>query len=169
MCTKFQFSITNWDVIHKQNSLVKIELLKDNCLQKSHWVIHVMLKVLITLLLRLTHWGRVTHICIGNLTITGLHYGLLPGRRQAIIWSNAGILLIRTFGTNFSEILSEIHTSSFNKMHLNMSSEKWQPFCLGLNVNHNAFLAWLQRCMSVSYTDLPSSCLISNCTRNAFW
>ena len=43
----------------------------------------------------LTHWGRVTHICVGNLTIIGSENGLLPDRRQAIIWANAGILLIR--------------------------------------------------------------------------
>ena len=42
----------------------------------------------------LTHWGRVMHICIGNLTIIGSDNGLSPGRRQAIIWTNAGILLI---------------------------------------------------------------------------
>ena len=46
-------------------------------------------------LLRLTHWGRVTHICVGNLTIIGSDNGLSPGQRQAIIWINAGILLIR--------------------------------------------------------------------------
>ena len=27
--------------------------------------------------------------------------GLLPGRRQAIIWTNAGILLIGPLGANF--------------------------------------------------------------------
>ena len=42
----------------------------------------------------ITHWGRVTHICVGNLTIIGPDKGLSPGRRQAIIWTNAGILLI---------------------------------------------------------------------------
>ena len=31
-------------------------------------------------------------------------------RRQAIMWTNDGILLIRTLGTNFSDILSEIHS-----------------------------------------------------------
>ena len=54
----------------------------------------------------LTHWGQVTHICISRLTIIGLDNRLLLGRRQAIIWTSAGILLIRTLGTNFSEILS---------------------------------------------------------------
>ena len=56
----------------------------------------------------LTHWGRVTHICVSKLTIIGSDNGLSPGRRQAIIWTNAGILLIGTLGTNFSEILSNV-------------------------------------------------------------
>ena len=47
----------------------------------------------------LTHWGRVTHICVGRITISGSDNGLSPGRRQAIIWTNAGILLIRCLGT----------------------------------------------------------------------
>ena len=82
----------------------------------------------------LTHWVRVTHICVSNLTIIGSGYGLSPGRRQAIICTNAGILLIWTLGANFSEILSEINTFSFRKMHLKLSSGKWRPSCLGLNV-----------------------------------
>ena len=83
---------------------------------------------------RLTHWGRVTHICVSKLTIIGSDNGLSPGRRQAIFWTNNGILLIRTFRTPFSEIVSEIHTFSFKKMHFKMSSGKWRPSCLGLNV-----------------------------------
>ena len=75
----------------------------------------------------------MTHICVSKLTIIGSDNGLSPGRRQAIISTNDGILLIRTLGTNFSEILSEIHSFSFQKMHLKMSSAKWRLFCLGLN------------------------------------
>ena len=85
----------------------------------------------------LTHWGRVTHICVSNLTIIGSDNGLSPGRRQAIIWTNVGILLIGPPGTNFSEMLIEIHTFSFKKIHLKMSSGKWRPFCLGPNVLSN--------------------------------
>ena len=85
-------------------------------------------------LLALTHWGRVTHICASKLTIIGPDNGLSPGRRQAIIWTNAGILLIGPLGTNFSENLIGIQTFSFKKMPLKMSSAKWRPFCLGLNV-----------------------------------
>ena len=61
----------------------------------------------------LTHWGRVTHICVSNLTVIGSENGLSPDRRQAIIWTNAVILIIGRLGTNFYEILSEIHTFSF--------------------------------------------------------
>ena len=85
-------------------------------------------------LVELTHWGRVTHRCVGNLTIIGSDNGLSPGRRQAITWTNVWILSIGPLGTNFSEILIEIHTFSFKKIHLKMSSGKWRPFCLGLNV-----------------------------------
>ena len=52
----------------------------------------------------------VTHKCVSKLTLIGSDNGLSPDRRQTIIRTNAGILLIRTVGTNFSEILSEIHT-----------------------------------------------------------
>ena len=83
---------------------------------------------------QLTHWGRVTHICVSDLTSIGSDNGLSPGRRQAIIRTNAGIWLMEPLGTNFSEILIEIHTFSFKKMHLKMSSAKWRLFCLGLNV-----------------------------------
>ena len=54
--------------------------------------------------------------------------------RQAIIWNNAGILSIGLLGTNFSEIIIEILTFSYKKMRLKVSSAKWRPFCLGLNV-----------------------------------
>ena len=84
--------------------------------------------------IRLTHWGRVTHICVDKLTIIGSDNGLTPDRRQAIIWTNAGILLIGPLGTNFSEILIEILIFSLKKMRLKVSSAKRRPFCLGLNV-----------------------------------
>ena len=43
---------------------------------------------------KLTHWGRVMHILVSKLTTTGSDNGLLLGRNHAIIWTNAGILLI---------------------------------------------------------------------------
>ena len=82
----------------------------------------------------LTQWGRVTHIGVGKLTIIGSDNGFSPGRRQAIIWTNPGILLIGHLGTSFSEILIEIHTFSFKTIDFKMSSGKWRRSCLGLNV-----------------------------------
>ena len=90
----------------------------------------------------LTHWGRVTHMCVSRLNIFGSDNGLSPGRRQAIILTNAGILLIGLLGTNFGEILIAIWIFSFKKMHL--SSGKWRPFCLDLNV--------------LTHWPLPNSC-----------
>ena len=76
----------------------------------------------------LTHWGHVTHICVSELTIIGSDNGLSPERRQAIIWTSAGNLLIGPLGTNFSEILININIFSFKKMHLKMLYGKWRPF-----------------------------------------
>ena len=58
----------------------------------------------------LTRWGRVTHICVGNLTNIGSDNGFSPDRRQAIIWTNDGIMLIRPLGTNLNDILIKVHT-----------------------------------------------------------
>ena len=66
----------------------------------------------------------MTHICVGNITMIGSDNGLSPGRRQAITWTNVGILLIGPLGTNFIEMLIEIHIFSFKKIHLKTSSGK---------------------------------------------
>ena len=82
----------------------------------------------------LTHWGRVTHICVGKLTIIGSDNGLSPGRRQAIIWTNARLLSIGPLRTYFSENLIKIQQFSLTKIHVKMSSAKCRPTCLGINV-----------------------------------
>ena len=81
----------------------------------------------------LTHWGRVTHICVSNQTIIGSDNGLVPGGCQSIIWTNAGRLLIRPLGTNVNEVLIEILTFSFVKMCLKVSSAKG---CLFIPQSH---------------------------------
>ena len=73
-----------------------------------------------------------------DIAIIGSDNGLSPGRRQAIIWTNAGILLIGPLGTNISEIWIRIQTFWLKKIHLKMSSAKWRLFCLGHNV-----LSWV--------------------------
>ena len=73
-------------------------------------------------------------MCVSEPTSIGSDNGLSPGRRQAIIWTNTGILLIVPLGKNITEIVIEIQTFLLRKMRLKMSSAKRQPFCLGLNV-----------------------------------
>ena len=81
----------------------------------------------------LTHWGWVMHVCVSKLSIIGSDNGLSPGRRQAIIWTKAGMLLIGSLGTNFSEALIRIQTFSLKKLHLKMASVKWILCCISLN------------------------------------
>ena len=105
----------------------------------------------------LIDWGRMTRICVGNITIIGSDNCLSPGRRHAIIWTDARTLKNR-FQWN--------HTFSFKKIwkcpliarfmgptwgpsgvdmtqvgpmwapwnSLSWSSARWRPFCLGLHV-----------------------------------
>ena len=58
-----------------------------------------------------------TNIYVSKIIITGPDNGLSPYWRQPIIWTNAGILLIASLRTDFSEILIEIHIFSFKKTH----------------------------------------------------
>ena len=91
----------------------------------------------------LTHWGRVTHICIGNLTIIVSDNGLAPDRRQAIIWTNAGILLIGPLGGNVTEISDRnsdifIQANAFESIVCEMA----------------AMLSWHQ-CVNQSHSTIP--------------
>ena len=96
----------------------------------------------------LTQWGQVTHICISKIITIGSDDGLSPGRHQAIIWTNVGILSIGPLGINFSEILIKINTFSFKKMHLTMLSAKRWLFRLSLNdLNEWQWLDWMTGCL----------------------
>ena len=75
------------------------------------------------------------HIFVSDLTIIGSDNGLLRGQRQAIIWTNDGILLVGPLGTHFSEILVTILIFSFKKMHLKVLSAEWQLFCLNVLIH----------------------------------
>ena len=77
-----------------------------------------------------SHWGRMTHMCASKMNITGSDNDLSPDQRQSIVWTNAGILSFEPLGIKLFEIFIEMHTFSFKKMHLKMSSGKWRPFCL---------------------------------------
>ena len=93
-------------------------------------------------------WCVITHIC------------------QAIIWTNAGILLIGPLWTNFSEISIESITFSFKKMHLKMSSGKWRAFFLGLNV----IIQWCLPGMTSTHRVMNAQFLtprgVVHCSRN---
>ena len=74
-----------------------------------------------------------------------------PGRHQAINWTNAGILSIEPLGTNFSEISNEILACIFIQENvLNMSSGKWRPYYLGLDM-------YVFDCIS---NQVPEKCVI---------
>ena len=81
-------------------------------------------------LIDLTHWDRVKHIM--------RQYNNHHWIRE---WLDAG------FNRN-SDIF-------IKKIHLKMSSDKWQPFCLGLNVLTAFIWKWLQLYICV-YILLPS-------------
>ena len=76
----------------------------------------------------------MTHICVSKLSIIGSDNGLSPDRRQAIIWTNAGLLSIGPLRIYFNDNFFRIQQFSLKKMHVEMSSAKWRPSCIGLNV-----------------------------------
>ena len=85
----------------------------------------------------------MSHTCVDKLIIIASDNSFSPGRRQAIIWINAGVLSTWPLRTNINEILIEIYTFSFMKMHLKMSSVKWRPFYIGINVlTLNEYMNW---------------------------
>ena len=111
----------------------------------------------------LIHWGRVTHTCVGTLTIIGSDNGLSPGRRQAIFWTNAGILLIGPWGTNFSEILIGIQTNiqenAFENGVCERASILSRPQCVNINIlivdkwHHK--VTW--NCVNIGSGNLPEA------------
>ena len=78
--------------------------------------------------------GQVAPIHVYKLNIVGANNGLTTGRRQAIIPTNAGILLIRPWGTTLGENWLKFIYFALKKMHLKMLSGTWRPYCLGLKV-----------------------------------
>ena len=80
----------------------------------------------------LTHWGRVTHICVGNLTIIGSDNGLSPGRRQAIICTN---IINWTLGNKFQWNFSRnynifIQEKVFESVVCKMAAILTRPQCV---------------------------------------
>ena len=127
------FKINSWHIEAETNGRhFPDDIFKCICLNENVWMsIEISLEFIpkdpisnIPALIQITHWGRVTHICVSKIISLGSDNGLSPGRRQAIIWTNAWILSIGPLGTNFSEILIGIHTFALKNIHLKMSSAK---------------------------------------------
>ena len=76
----------------------------------------------------------MTHIDVNKGSIIGSNNGVSPYRYQAIIWTNAGILLIVPLGTNFSEFLIEImysiHENALENAVWKMAAILSQPQCV---------------------------------------
>ena len=75
-------------------------------------------------------------IWVSKLATTGSDNGLLPGRHQASIWTNVGILLIGPPRTNVGEILTEIYILSLKKCIWKSRQEigviLYRPLCVNL-------------------------------------
>ena len=95
------------------------------------FIVHIDFSQFVTCL---THWGWLTHICVGKLNIIGLDNGLSPGRCQGIIWTNAEIFLTGPLRTNFNEMLIKIQTFSLQNIRLKMLFSKFCPFGFCLNM-----------------------------------
>ena len=104
----------------------------------------------------------MTHICIDKLIIIGSDNGLSPGRRQAIIRTNCGILLIMHLGINCNEIPIKIHAFSFNKsiwkcrpeMTAILSRPQWvmylYQFCMITALLLQMYPVWQQGCWVIT-------------------
>ena len=75
-------------------------------------------------------YPKLLKMCADNMAIQVTHLPIVPN----ICISESGqhwLSSIGFLGTNFSEILIEIHKFSFTKMHLKISSAQQRPFCPG--------------------------------------
>ena len=122
-----------------------------------HWLL---LNITSLKIILLTHWGWVTHICISETIIIGSDNAWC----QTIIWTSAGILLIKPLGINISEILIAMNTFSFKKVHLKMSSwflmVPWDPEAMNQstgNGSHHWFFYSLEILRCIPRTQVVSS------------
>ena len=116
--------------------------------------------------LLVTHWGRVTHICVGKQTIIVSDNSLSPGRRQAIIWANDGILFIGPLEQTSVKFQSKfqhfIHKNSIESAVCEMASILSRPKCVkqSLTIGSDA-LQWRHNgCDGVS-NHQPHDCLLN--------
>ena len=97
----------------------------------------------------------MTHICVSKLTIIGPDNGLSPGQCQAIIWTNAGILLIGPLGTNFSEIVIQIQTFLLYECLLDFTDDQ-STLVQVMAWCHQATSHYLSQCWQISWRHMAS-------------
>ena len=137
-------TVTTWTDFHQHFPANEIYTIVGSFSIQVSWKIFAVL--LVSWAICIYHQMCILFLLINSLRLRDAYkrkytilslFQIMAGRGQAIIWNNAGILLIGPLGTNFSEILIKIYIFSFKKMRLKMSSGKWQPSYLGLNVLTN--------------------------------
>ena len=86
------------------------------------------------LFLWVLHWSGICSTGY-SLQPRGKYYQIMAWclQHEAIIWTNVDLLSIRFQATYFNDVLFEIQKFSLKKIHFEMSSAKWVPFCLGTN------------------------------------
>ena len=95
----------------------------------------------------ITHWGRVTHICVGKLTNICSDNGLSPARRQSIIWTNAWDIVNWTLRNklqwNFNRNSNIfIHENAFENVVCEMASILSRPQC---DNQHQDYTVWRRK------------------------
>ena len=126
------------------------------------------------------------YISVRKLTIIGSDNGLAPTRRQAIIWTNAGLLSFARLGTIFSEICNQnkkifIHKNPSENIVCEMSTtlswrrwvttyvlncfeKMWIYICFLCNSSTTKYHRQ-SKSFFMKYRDLPILHIISHCHR----
>ena len=124
------------------------------------------LLILNTRMSKVMLWNRRLRVKLNSLKYVSkndLYHNMMclsPERRQAIKWTNAGILSIGTLGINFSEILSEMHTLSFKKKHLKRHLRNGGHSVLAsMCLTENVAVSWLRS--GTDYMLITAQCWLS--------
>ena len=99
----------------------------------------------------------MTHACVSKQIIIGSDNGLSPGRRQAIIWTNDGILLTWLLGTQTSVKIESkfthfIQENAFENVVWEMSATMSRPQC---DISNERKLRYPVPCLTCHWS--PSS------------
>ena len=105
-------------------------------IDSQHYFIHAPPTNIVSLYRSLIHWSQVTRICVSRLAIIGSINGLSPGRRQAIIWTSAGILLIAPLIRNSHIFIQE---NALKNAVCEMAAILFRPQCVNILSNSEGY------------------------------